>query len=95
LNQEAKYINYSNQQTLLISINRLFRRKPIMEKKEFLIRLGEMHGLKINPNRAERQAEPGGAWDMVQILRSILFRTEVTGYRPQDDLKFNLKEVEP
>ena len=64
-----------------------------MEKKEFLIRHGELHGLKIGPDRAERQAAPGGAWDLVQILRTVLFRTDVTGYRPQDDLKFDLKEV--
>jgi hypothetical protein len=66
-----------------------------MEKKEFLIRLGKLHGLKIDPGRAEKQVEPGGSWDMLQILRTILFRTEVTGYRPQDDLKFDLKEIEP
>jgi hypothetical protein len=79
---------------LWISINRLTRRKPVMDKKEFLIRFGELHGLKIDSGRAEKQVEPGGAWDMVQILRSILFGTDVTGYRPQDDLKFDRKEIE-
>ncbi|MCJ7832960.1 MAG: hypothetical protein MUQ20_01060 [Deltaproteobacteria bacterium] len=64
-----------------------------MEKKEFLIMLGELHGLKIDQNRAERLIEPGGSWDIVQILRTVLFRTDVTGYRPHDDLKFDMKEM--
>ncbi len=64
-----------------------------MEKKEFLIRLGELHGLKIDPNRAERLIEPGGPWDIVQILKTILFRTDVSGYRPLDDLNFDRKEM--
>ena len=64
-----------------------------MEKKEYLIMLGDLHGLKIDPDRAERLVKSGGAWDVVQILRTVLFRTDVTGYRPGDDLEFNLKEV--
>ena len=64
-----------------------------MEKKEYLIMLADLHGLKIDPDRAEGLTKPGGAWDIVQILRSVLFRTEVTGYRPGDDLKFDLPEV--
>lgn len=64
-----------------------------MEKKAYLIMLGNLHGLKIDPDRAERLIKSGGAWDVVQILRSILFGTDVTGYRPGEDLNFDLKEV--
>ena len=66
-----------------------------MEKKEYLIMLGDLHGLKIDPDRAERLVKSGGPWDIVQILRTVLFRTDVTGYRPGDDLNFGLQEVKP
>ena len=64
-----------------------------MDKKEFLMTLGEQYGLKIDQDRAERMAQTGGPWDIVQIIRSILFRIDVTGYRPEDAPNFGPKEM--
>ena len=64
-----------------------------MDKTEFLITLGEQQGLKIPKERADKMVEKGGALDIVQLIRTILFQMEVTGFRPQDDLQFNLEEV--
>ena len=64
-----------------------------MDKKELIISLGELQGLKIDPSRASNISEPGGAWDTVQFIRSLLFQVDVTGARPQDDLRFEIKEV--
>ena len=64
-----------------------------MDNKELLIKLGEIQGLKIDPDRAELMTNPNGSWDMIQLIRSILFKADVIGARPQDDLRFDNKEV--
>jgi hypothetical protein len=64
-----------------------------MNKKEFVITLGDQQGLRLSPERAEKMAEKGGVLDMILLLRTILFQSEVTGFRPQDDLRFDLEEV--
>ncbi|MEW6185053.1 MAG: hypothetical protein AB1585_04850 [Thermodesulfobacteriota bacterium] len=66
-----------------------------MEKKEFLLSLGEKNGLKIDPERAEKMAQSGGPLDMVQFIRTLLFRIDVSGYRPEDAPDFGWKEVKP
>ena len=67
----------------------------IMDKKELIISIGALQGLKIDPSRASNMSEPGGVWDMIQLIRSILFQVDVVGARPQDDLRFDVEEVEP
>lgn len=64
-----------------------------MDNKGLLIKLGELQGLKLDPARAEIMTEPGGVWDMVQLIRSILFQADVDGFRPQDDLRFDIEEI--
>jgi hypothetical protein len=64
-----------------------------MDKIEFIATLGDQQGLKIPKERAEKMAEKGGVLDMVQLIRTILFQLDVTGFRPHDDLRFDLKEV--
>ena len=44
-----------------------------MDNKELFIKLGGFQGLKIDPSRAELMTEPGKGWDIVQLIRSILF----------------------
>lgn len=66
-----------------------------MDNNKLLIKLGELQGLNIDPARAELMTEPGGVWDMVQLIRSLLFQVDVTGARPQDDLRFEIEEVKP
>jgi hypothetical protein len=65
----------------------------IMDNKELFIKLGELQGLKIDQDRAELMTNPNGSWDMIQLIRSILFKVDVIGARPQDDLRFDIKEV--
>jgi hypothetical protein len=67
----------------------------IMDKKELIAVLGELQGIKIDQDRTELLTEPSGVWDMVQLIRSILFQTDVTGARPQDDLHFDIEEARP
>lgn len=64
-----------------------------MDNKELFIKLGELQGLKIDPDRAGLMTSTNGSWDMVQLIRSILFEVDVTGARPRDDLRFDIKEV--
>jgi hypothetical protein len=64
-----------------------------MDKTEFIITLGDQQGLNIPRERSEKIVEKGGALDMVQLIRRILFQLDVTGYRPHDDLQFVLEEV--
>jgi hypothetical protein len=64
-----------------------------MDKKEFIITLGDQQGLKFSRERAERMTEKGGVLDMILLIRAILFQSDVTGFRPQDDLQFDLEEV--
>ena len=64
-----------------------------MDNKDLFIKLGELQGLKIDPDRAEFMTKPNGSWDMIQLIRSILFEVDVIGARPQDDLCFDIKEV--
>jgi hypothetical protein len=64
-----------------------------MDKKEFIIALEDQQGLKFSLERAERMAEKGGVLDMILLIRSILFQLDVTGFRPQDDLRFDFEEV--
>ncbi len=64
-----------------------------MDRKEFIITLGEQQGLRFSRERAERITEKGGVFDMVQLIRAILFQLNVTGFRPHDDLQFDLDEV--
>ena len=66
-----------------------------MDNKKLIISLGEMQGLKIDPNRASNMADKGGAWDMIQFIRSLLFQVDVSGARPQDDLRFEIAEIKP
>lgn len=66
-----------------------------MDKKELLTALIELQGLKIGLDRAAQMTGPGGAWDMTQIIRSVLFQADVTGARPRDDLRFETEEVKP
>jgi hypothetical protein len=66
-----------------------------MDKIEFITTLGEQQGLKIPKERSEKMAEKGGVLDLVLVIRTILFRLDVTGSRPQDDLFFGLEEVAP
>jgi len=66
-----------------------------MDKKELIISLGKLQGIEIDPSRASNMADPGGVWDLVQLIRSLLFQAEVNGARPQDDLRFDIKEVKP
>ena len=64
-----------------------------MDKKEFIITLGDQQGLRFSRERAEKMTEKGGVLDMVQLIRTILFQLDVTGFRPHDDLQFDLEEV--
>ena len=64
-----------------------------MDKTEFIVTLGDQQGLKIPKERSEKMVEKGGVLDMVQVIRKILFQLDVTGYRPNDDLQFDLEEV--
>jgi hypothetical protein len=64
-----------------------------MEKKEFLMMLAEQYGIKIDPGRAERMAQAGGPLDLVLYIRSLLFRIDVSGYRPEDTPSFDPKEM--
>jgi len=64
-----------------------------MDKTEFIITLGGQQGLKIPKERADKMAEKGGVLEMVRVIRTILFQSDVTGSRPHDDLPFDLKEV--
>jgi hypothetical protein len=66
-----------------------------MGKKEFLLIQAEQYGLKIDPERAEMLTRPGGPWDMIQIIRAILFRVDVAGHCPLDKPDFGLAEVYP
>ena len=66
-----------------------------MDNKELLIKLGELQGVKIDQVRAKLMTEPGGVWDMVQLIRSRLFQADVDGFRPQDDLRLNIEEITP
>ena len=64
-----------------------------MDKKEFIITLGDQQGLRFSRERAEKMIEKGGVLDMVQLIRTIIFQSDVTGFRPHDDLQFDLEEV--
>ena len=64
-----------------------------MDKKDFVLTLGEQQGLNFSGERAELMAEKGGVLDMILLVRSILFQLDVKGFRPQDDLRFGLEEV--
>lgn len=64
-----------------------------MDKAEFVVTLGDLQGLKIPKERSEKMAEKGGVLDLVLVIRTILFQLDVTGYRPHDDLQFDLEEV--
>ncbi len=64
-----------------------------MDKIEFIITLGDQQGVRFSRERAERMSEKGGLLDMVQLIRTILFQLNVTGFRPHDDLPFDLEEV--
>ena len=64
-----------------------------MDKKEFVITLGDQQGLRFSRERAEKMIEKGGVLDMVQLIRTIIFRSDVTGCRPHDDLRFDLAEA--
>jgi hypothetical protein len=64
-----------------------------MDKKKFLMTLWEQYGLKIDGEGAERMAQSGGPLDMVNFIRAILLRIDVSGYRPMDESDFGLEEV--
>jgi hypothetical protein len=63
-----------------------------MDKKEFIITLGDQQGLRFSQERAEKMIEKGGVLDMVQLIRTIIFQSDVTGCRPHDDLQFDPEE---
>ena len=65
----------------------------MMEKKEFLMALGEQYGLNIEPDRCEKMAQDGGPADMVQFIRTLLFGINVDGYRPADEPDFGSEGV--
>ena len=56
-----------------------------MDKKEFLMALGEQYGLKLDPARAAGMAQAGGPLDMVGFIRTVLFQIDVNGYSPADE----------
>ena len=45
-----------------------------MDKKEFIITLGDQQGLRFSTERAEKMIEKGGVLDMVQLIRTIIFQ---------------------
>lgn len=55
-----------------------------MDKKEFLIMLGEWQGIPLKQARAEHMARSGGVYEILSGLRAVLFRMDVSEYRPLD-----------
>jgi hypothetical protein len=55
-----------------------------MDKKEFFTMLGEWQGITLDQARAERMARPGGVYEMLSGIRTVLFRMDVSEYRPLD-----------
>ncbi len=65
-----------------------------MDKKDFFTMLGDWQGIRLEPARAERMAQPNGVYDLISGMRNGLFNLDVAGYRPLDQPEFGPEEVE-
>ena len=59
-----------------------------MNNGEMVRMLMETHGIHLEPNRAEFMTGPNGLFNLLVAIRAELFKRDVSGYAPNDDLDF-------
>ena len=59
-----------------------------MDKKAFLEMLGEFQNIRLDAQRIKQFLEPGQMFDQLQLIKSVVFQLDVTGFRPMEDLDF-------
>jgi hypothetical protein len=59
-----------------------------MDDSEFVRMLMEKQGIHLEASRAEFMTGPNGLVNLLMAIRSELFKKDVSGYTPNDDLDF-------
>jgi hypothetical protein len=59
-----------------------------MDRKAFLMMLGEFQNIRLDMDKVGRIVEPGQMFDQLQFIKSVLFDLDVSGFKPKDDLDF-------
>ena len=59
-----------------------------MEKTDFIRMMGAFQNIHLSEDQAAHMVEPGGMFDMLQMIKTGLFQVDVSGFKPLDELNF-------
>ena len=59
-----------------------------MEKTDFIRMMGTFQNIHFGKDQAARMAEPGGMFDLLQMIKIGLFQVDVSEFKPLEELNF-------
>jgi hypothetical protein len=72
-----------------IFYNKISTKEAHMNNGDFVRMLMEKHGIHLEPSRAEFMTGPTGLFNLLVAIRTEIFKRDVSGFTPNDDLDFS------